>query len=169
MAVIRGAITAAGALKVARTFKAADPVDPSFKMEDWPFYWLVRVANRYSLELDTVLKRVGMDMPRWRVLIIVSELKSPSVSLIAEHAVIKLSTMTKIVQRLEIDGLVEKRVNAADARVTEVRLTPAGVDAVSRVRVLASRVFHRGFEGFGRGEIQALNQQLRRIFSNFDS
>jgi MarR family transcriptional regulator, organic hydroperoxide resistance regulator len=150
------------------TMRAADPADSSFSMLESPFYWLVRVTHLYSHNMDAILKRISMDVPRWRVLMILTELEPASVSVLAEHGVIKLFTMTKTVQRLEAEGLVKTRQKATDARVTEVVLTEKGRDAVTRVRAQASRIFRQAFENVDEADLKNLKQILRKISHNLD-
>lgn len=145
----------------------ADPAGPNFKLADSPLYWLARVAGRYRLDMDLVLKPIGMDVPRWRVLAILTEHEPASVSELCEHAVIRLSTMTRIVQRLADSGLVSTRPRDSDGRVTEVRLTDAGHEAAVSVHAQASRIFFHGFDGFTAAEVAALNGMLQRLFRNF--
>jgi MarR family transcriptional regulator, organic hydroperoxide resistance regulator len=151
------------------SLELADPESKAFRMEAWPFYWLARVSRGYAFDMDVVLKRVGMDVARWRVLMILAEKHPASVSELAYHAVLKLSTMTKTVQRLEGDGLVVTASKATDARVTEVSLTRTGEEAVARVRNQAGRVFRQAFDGFDAKEIADLNSVLRRILDNLET
>ena len=145
----------------------ADPAGPNFKLADSPLYWLARVAGRYRLDMDMVLKPIGMDVPRWRVLAILTEHEPSSVTELCDHAVIRLSTMTRIVQRLADSGLVITRPRESDGRVTEVRLTDAGRDAAVSVHAQASRIFYHGFDGFSAAEAATLNGMLQRLFKNF--
>ena len=86
-------------------FGSIDPLDGDFEMANWPFYWITRVSRRYTHDMEDVLKKIGMDVARWRVLMILNEINPASVSELADHAVIKLSTMTKTVIRMQADGL----------------------------------------------------------------
>lgn len=145
----------------------ADPATSDFKLADSPLYWLARVAGRYRLDMEMVLKPIGMDVPRWRVLAILTEHEPASVTELCDHAVIRLSTMTRIVKRLADGGLVTTRPRESDARVTEVRLTDAGREAAVSVHSQASRIFHHGFEGFSAAQVATLNDMLQRLFRNF--
>ena len=145
----------------------ADPAHPDFLLAGSPLYWLARVAGRYRLDMELVLKPIGMDVPRWRVLAILSEHEPASVSELCDHAVIRLSTMTRIVQRLAEAGLVETRQREADGRVTEVTMTDAGREAAVSVHARASRIFRHGFDGFDAKEVAALSDMLQRLFVNF--
>jgi DNA-binding MarR family transcriptional regulator len=149
-------------------FGSIDPINGSFEMANWPFYWITRVARRYTHDMEDVLKKVGMDVARWRVLMILNEINPASVSELADHAVIKLSTMTKTVIRMQADGLVVTSPRKSDARVTEVSLTDAGRSAISGVRRQASKVFRQAFKSFDAGEIEELNAILKKVFSNLE-
>jgi len=81
------------------------------------------------MAMEKLLKRIDLDIPRWRVLNILFENDDSSISEISEHAVAKLSTITKIVYRMKDDGLVETSQSTQDGRVTQVSLTAAGRQA----------------------------------------
>jgi MarR family transcriptional regulator, organic hydroperoxide resistance regulator len=157
-----------GKFLMADEFGSLDPLNTEFKMASWPFYWITRVARRYSHDLEDTLKKIGMDVARWRVLMILNEINPASVSELADHAVIKLSTMTKTVIRMQVDGLVTTSSRKSDARVTEVSLTDAGRTAISSVRRQASRVFLKAFQDFDSKEIEQLNETLKRVFANLE-
>ena len=144
----------------------ADPGHPAFRIADSPFYLIARTAGRYALEMETALRRIGMDLLSWRALMIVHERNPSSVSEIAERAVVRLSTMTRVVQRLQRRGLARVAPRPGDARVTEVHLTAAGGLAVERVRAIASRIYRLAFQDFSEAELAALNALLRRVFAN---
>jgi MarR family transcriptional regulator, organic hydroperoxide resistance regulator len=153
---------------MADDFGSIDPLDSNFEMASWPFYWITRVSRRYTHDMEDVLKKVGMDVARWRVLMILNEINPASVSELADHAVIKLSTMTKTVIRMQTDGLVITAPRKADARVTEVSLTDTGQSAILIVRRQASRIFRQAFQNFNANEIKELNITLKKIFSNLE-
>lgn len=147
-------------------WRRADPSEADFQLADSPFYWLARVAGRYQLEMEDVLKAVGMDVPRWRVLVILQESQPASISQICERAVVKMSTMTRIVQRLAAAGLVVARPYHADARVTEVLLTEAGNSAAQLVRTQAGHIYRKAFAEMSGRECEQLTAILRQLFVN---
>jgi DNA-binding MarR family transcriptional regulator len=144
----------------------ADPINPDFALEDYPFYHMARVNDSYALDMETMLKTVGMDLPRWRVLMLVHEKTPSGVSEIAERAVIKLSTMTRVIQRMEKEGLVTVSTRPTDSRITDVSITDAGREAVVKIRKVASRIYNIAFEDFSPAEIDALLGMLGRLFAN---
>jgi DNA-binding MarR family transcriptional regulator len=143
-----------------------DPAHPQFRIADWPFYLIARTAGRYEMDMEHALRRVGMDVPSWRALMLLHECSPSGVSEIAERAVMRLSTMTRVVQRLQKRELVELAARAADARVTEVHITRKGEQVVEQVRAVASRIYQSAFNDLDAKEVQTLNDLLRRVFSN---
>lgn len=144
----------------------ADPGSPRFLIEHSPFFLMNRTVSTYALRMEQALQMVGADIPRWRVLVLASERGPISVSAIADLAVIRLSTATKVIQRLERDGLVSLRCSPRDARVTEVRITKQGRAVTRLVRGAASTIYKEAFAGISAAEIRQLNSLLRRIFAN---
>lgn len=142
----------------------ADPAFERFELADSPFYLMVRTAGLYDLRMAEALKAVGMDLPSWRALVIVHEQSPSSVSEIAERSVTPLSTMTRVVQRLERKGLVRLARRESDSRVTEVFTTAAGERAAMKVRHAASRVYQAVFGQASSAQITALNRTLRDLY-----
>jgi DNA-binding MarR family transcriptional regulator len=154
----------AGAVK-----RRGDPASDGFQLRNSPFFLLSRMSNRYVLDMEAVLKTIEMDIPRWRTLMIVREREPSSVSEIADLACIRLTTMTRVVQRLVRQGLarVEQRVD--DGRKTDVYLTAAGRRACADVRRIASRVYARAFVDFSDEDVGQLCELLRRAHANLSA
>ncbi len=146
--------------------RRADPASPGFALEHSPFFLMNRAAGTYQLAMEQALRSVGADVPRWRVLMLALERGPISVSALADLGVIRLSTTTKVVQRLERDGLLKLGRSRADARVTEVTITPEGRRVAALVRAKASEIFQRAFDGVSAADIQRLNDLLGRVHTN---
>ena len=153
-------------LRQAEARLRSDPASPGFRIADYPFYLVNRAAARYAIDMGKALKGIGMDLPTWRALMILHERSPRSVTEIADQAVIRLSTMTRVVQRLERSGLVRLASRPSDARVTDVAITSAGIDSVGRVREVAARMYQRAFGDFSARDLETLNQLLGRILHN---
>lgn len=140
------------------------PAEPPFHRAEWPFYWIARVTGRYFQRMETALEAIGIDVPSYRVLMTLYEDHHVSVSAIAEACVIKLSTATRIVQRMTADGLVTTRPRTGDRRVTEVSLTPQGEALRHEARAIADAMLAKGFDGVSEAERQQLNRVLTGVF-----
>jgi DNA-binding MarR family transcriptional regulator len=146
-----------------------DPASDEFRKEDFPFYWLARVHGRYSQNMERLLKKVDLDVPRWRVLWILNENGQSSISEISTHAIAKLSTTTKIVYRMKDDGLVQTAQSAEDGRVTQVQITEQGVLMIERMQDVTRELFQRSFKGLTDAQVQRLNRMLEVVFHNLET
>jgi len=146
-----------------------DPAAPGFRIEDSPFFQMNRTAGAYAIAMEQALRAVDTDIPRWRVLMLAHERGPISVGQIAENAVLKLSTATKVVQRLRDEGLVILSRGRDDGRVTNVKTTAAGDAAVAIIRQVASSLYRRAFRDIDSNDIQQLIRILARVERNLRS
>jgi DNA-binding MarR family transcriptional regulator len=143
-----------------------NPASEDFHKEEFPFYWLARVHGRYSMSMEKLLKKIDLDIPRWRVLNILYENNEASISEISEHAIAKLSTITKIVYRMKDDDLVDTRPSELDGRVTQVSITEKGRQAFMTMHEVTDDLFHKSFQGLTEAQVRKLNQVLAKVFDN---
>lgn len=85
---------------------------------------------------------------------------------LADAAVIPLSTMTRIVQRMATAGLVEAGPSAEDARVTMVKLTATGEEKLAEARSATSPVYARTIDGLSARDFDRLVDLLERLHAN---
>lgn len=145
-----------------------DPGTPAFQVEKYPFFLLNRLVSRYNGVIDGRLRGIGLDIPYWRVLMILGEQSPRGVRDIAQAAVIPLSTMTRIIQRMVSSGLVAAGPSAEDARVTEVSLTPLGQEKLVEAREITAPVYARIIRGFSLRDYNMLLTLLDRLHGNLD-
>lgn len=145
---------------------AYSPASQDFRKEAFPIYWVARLHGVYLQHLEFALRQVGLDVPTWRVLFILRENGTSSLSDVAEQAIAKLSTIAKTVRRMKAEGLVDTATARHDGRVTEVSLTAAGRDAIAASLGVTRPLFERSFQGMTPEQIQMLNQLLEGVFHN---
>ncbi|MGE4481925.1 MarR family winged helix-turn-helix transcriptional regulator [Acidocella sp.] len=146
--------------------RPSQPTDPDFDPSNWPFYQASRLVGLYNLRLDSVLKPIGMDVPRWRVLMVLSRVESATVTKLADEAVSRVPTMTKIIQRMAAQELVVTRPSTEDARVTEVLITSSGRDVLERVRLKVGFISDQAFYGLSSKELDSFTRLAAKIYHN---
>lgn len=142
------------------------PADVLFDVQSFPLYWVARLNAKYSLAMEKQLKRVGMDVPRWRVGMMVRIHGELSISQIAEHAIGKLPTITKIVYRMQDEGLVVVKTSDQDGRVSLVSLTEKGHEAINGVTQATTGLFDGIYDGLSKEDLEQLMKTLRHMFQN---
>ncbi len=146
------------------------PSSQFFDINEFPFYWVARVNAIYAKEMEKTLKPLGMDISRWRVAMMLRVYGPLSISDIAEHAIGKLPTITKIVYRMRDAGLVEVNASETDGRVAVVSLSEKGYEQVKTVlKTTEKKVFAKAFQGFTEPQIKKSTELLKRYFLNLSA
>lgn len=145
-----------------------DPGSESFHVERYPFYQLNRVASRYNVVIEAELRRIQIDIPTWRVLMILGEKCPQPIAQIAKLAVINISTMMRIVERMEKAGLIKPSASVSDGRITELNLTASGRAKLAAARKVTAPVYQRLIRGFSANDFSQLLDLLNRLYANLD-
>lgn len=73
------------------------------------------------------------------------------------------SHVSKIVRRLELDGLVERTTDPSDGRATLVTLTASGEDAARSVYALGDRMISEVLEGWSAADVRRYTALTERF------
>lgn len=145
-----------------------DPGSDQFRVDAYPFYLLNRAASRYNVVIESVLRPLEIDIPTWRVLMILGEQEPLPIGQLAKSAVINISTMMRIVERMIRSNLITSQPSTSDGRVTEISLTPHGRDKLKAVREATSPVYQRVIRDFSSGDFARLLSLLARLHENLE-
>ena len=89
-------------------------------------------AHEWRLALDRRLRPLGLSRATWMVLAYVRKLDGPSQTRLAEAMGLEGPSVVRLIDRLEREALVERRV-AQDRRIKTVHLTPRGEEVSSEI------------------------------------
>ena len=84
----------------------------------------------------------------------------------ADRALIKRSTVSRIVDRMAEQGLIATQPGGEDNRVTEVMLADAGTQLLGRLTPIVNRQVLRAIEGVPPGDVDILVRTLQRMVAN---
>jgi DNA-binding MarR family transcriptional regulator len=102
----------------------------------------------------------------WTVLIRLMARDGQSQSELAAATYRDRPNMTRILAGLESRGLVTRRPDAEDRRLTHVYLTPEARGLIAATTPVATRARDRMYAGLSRKQLADLRAALRRIESN---
>ncbi|MBW6398136.1 MarR family transcriptional regulator [Roseomonas sp. HJA6] len=94
-------------------------------VDDYLLSLLARASHVISAEFHDRLRARGVSVPVWRVLATLSG-GPETVTMLAEACLLQQPTMTKVLDRMERDGLVTRQQDARDRRLVRVHLAPKG-------------------------------------------
>ncbi|MDB5438442.1 MAG: hypothetical protein JWM33_869 [Caulobacteraceae bacterium] len=96
------------------------------------FYLLYQAAHHRDQRLGQRLAGTGVTVPRWRALAIIRRLAECTMTELARLTATDRTTLTRSVDHLVADGLVERKVPPTDRRLVMLSLTPAGHETYAR-------------------------------------
>jgi len=94
-------------------------------VDDYLLSLLARASYVVSTEFHDRLRARGVTVPVWRVLATLSS-GPETVTALAEACLLQQPTMTKVLDRMERDGLVRRNQDGRDRRLVRVHLAPRG-------------------------------------------
>ena len=100
-------------------------------VDEYLAYLLAQASHRISADFHLQVKAAGLSVTEWRVLASLMGSPGETIGALARLAITKQPTLSKVVQRMEVDGWVERIGVRADRRQTQVRITAAGRRLVS--------------------------------------
>ncbi|HWU67343.1 MAG TPA: MarR family transcriptional regulator [Stenotrophobium sp.] len=124
---------------------------------------LAQASRLISGEFHLVVNANGFTVSEWRVLAALAGNEPMSIGRIAQITTIKQSTVSRLLDRMEAAGHVERLDKDGDRRITLVAITPAGSRTVSRLIPLAREHEQRVLEPFGLQRAEELKSTLRSI------
>jgi DNA-binding MarR family transcriptional regulator len=92
---------------------------------------LAQASQLISAEFHAVVEASGLSVSEWRVLSTLAGSKSMSIGRLAQVATTKQPTITRLLDRMEAQGYVERMSHDTDRRITMVRITSSGHKIVS--------------------------------------
>src|SRR4051812_37187826 len=132
-------------------------------IEEFVPYRLYRVTNRLNAKLLGKLKSLRINPSQWRVLSVLKAYGKLNIGAIVDLTLMEQPTVSRVVAQLEGKGRVSRRPSSDDARVTEVSLTPKGVEAFNQIVPTALRHQELAFQGFTAAETVSLVRLLAKI------
>jgi MarR family transcriptional regulator for hemolysin len=131
---------------------------------------LVIVARRWRSLLDERLRCIGQSAARMEALAAIINSPWPSAQVdIAKRLRIEGPTMTRMLDSLEADGLVERLPDPHDRRTKQLRLTPQGEAALEEIFVITDTLRERLLEGVPTEMMDELNGFLGMLTERLDA
>jgi DNA-binding MarR family transcriptional regulator len=108
------------------------------------FYLLFQLVRRRDAQFDAEIAPLGLTLAGWRTLAVVRRIAVCSMKDLSRYSTIDRTTLTRSVDQLVEDGLIERRVPASDRRLVVLSLTDAGeqlyAEAVGKLVALNRRL-----------------------------
>jgi DNA-binding MarR family transcriptional regulator len=129
-------------------------------------FLLKDLSRRYVLRFEQRAQGIALTLPQCKVLVRLEDNEGVSQARLSELADVEPMTMVRIVDRMEADGLLERRSDPDDRRARCLHLTPRGRSLLDEIWRLAELTRAEVFAGVGRQDRDVFMGVLERIHRN---
>ncbi len=124
-------------------------------------YQMKRAQHALRLEMDGVLRGVGLTTPQYAALSVLEDEAGLSGAALARRCFVTPQTMNQILVNLQGLGTVERRPHPEHGRVLSAYLTPKGEELVALAHGKVGAIEERMLAGLNREERSQLLETLR--------
>jgi DNA-binding MarR family transcriptional regulator len=129
-------------------------------------FLLAQVCHHHHFRANTLLEALGLYRGQPPILFALWDQEGLTHTDLAERLQNTPATITKMLQRMEKAGFVQRRPDASDQRVSRVYLTDTGRAIQSQVQAVRDTMEAETFAGFSAEESLLLRTFLQRIRQN---
>ncbi|WP_022980698.1 MarR family winged helix-turn-helix transcriptional regulator [Ideonella sp. B508-1] len=128
---------------------------------------LTQAAAHLVGDFAEQVRDAGLSVLEWRVLATLADGGGPlPLGLLARSAATKQPTLTRLIDRMVQQGLVQREPDPSDRRQTLLCITPRGQATVGRLITLAQAHQRAQREHFGEARWQALMRLVRALVAD---
>lgn len=128
-----------------------------FDLEGFLPYQLNRLVGLLNAGYQRQLHRRRMTLNHWRVLAALQAREPLMAGELARLAVVDQTTLSRLLVRMEENGLLRRTTRPDDARFLEVTLTERGREEFRQIRAIALREYERLFSGLPPEDVERLS------------
>lgn len=140
--------------------------DPYADLDQFLPYLLNRVMGRMNQLLAERLKRHGISFQEWRVLLVLANKGPRTIRTLSEDTIIPHSTLSRMLDRMQRDGLVVRAVSETDARTVTVAVTGAGAELFAAIRHHGLAVLGEATDGLSEEAVETMHCLVSRMARN---
>ena len=126
-------------------------------------YALAAAHRSVHQDLSRKLKEEGVQVEAWRLLEVIGSEEALTMGRLADLVLLAPPTLTKLVDRMVADGLVQRQISAEDQRQVHLVLSALGRQKRDRVRRFAQEQQARLVRRLGPAQARTLFQALNTL------
>ncbi len=135
-------------------------------LENFAPYLMNRIMGRYNGAVQREMAALGLTTAQMRSLAVLSAIDGILIRELAVYAVVQQSTLSRALDALARDGLIERVTDEVDSRATRVFLTEAGREAYERLWPHMSEANDAMFKGIDDDQKRAFVATLKTMLRN---
>jgi DNA-binding MarR family transcriptional regulator len=124
------------------------------------------LALDQALASDPEVSALEVTAPQYLIIATLAQREADSAAQLCKSFSYDAGAMTRMVDRLEAKGLVQRRRRSDDRRLINLELTEAGRGLFPKMKALSMAVQNRLLRGFSKAEVQQMEGYLARMLEN---
>ena len=134
--------------------------------EEWFFYLMFQTVRRRDHAFAGALEAMGLNLPKWRALSVISRLSGCTMNELAEFTTIDRTTLTRTADQLIDADLVARRGLPGDRRIVRLEMTEKGEGVFGKALVEMRQFNRKALEGVSAADQAQLRATLRAVLAN---
>ena len=125
---------------------------------------LYLLTNAWKAALDRRLKPLGLSRSKWMLMVaLYKDGEGASQRALAQRLGIEGPSLVRLLDRMEADGLVERRAVAKDRRVNAVHLSRKGQSQLAQIKAIAGELRQQLMAGLPAADVDTAMAVLAQI------
>jgi len=130
---------------------------------------LISVMRPHRYQIDSALNQIGLHVGQELVLFSLWREEGLSQSEIAKDLCVSAPTVTKMLTSMEAEGIIERRADEEDGRVSRIYLTERGRTLQTEVVAIWSAIEQEMMQGISEAEKLLLRRLLLQMRDNLSA
>lgn len=145
-------------------------VDDGLQLDNQLCFKLYAASRAVIRAYKPMLDQLGLTYPQYLAMLVLWEWQQqppalPTVKALGERLLLDSGTLTPLLKRLELQGLLQRKRSASDEREVHLALTPAGCALREQVLPLKSQLLCE--RGIDLDQVAALRSQVGVLLDQF--
>ncbi|WP_109479585.1 MarR family transcriptional regulator [Paraburkholderia sp. C35] len=129
-------------------------------------YQLVKARNLITTEMDAALKDLDISSQQMGIMLMLRQKLASTPFELSKMLSIDTGLMTRMLDKLEMKGLVVRSRDEQDRRVVNLALTRPGIAVADQIPEIAPDVLNARLKDFTKAELNELRRLLRKFVSD---
>ncbi|QDU96683.1 MarR family winged helix-turn-helix transcriptional regulator [Lignipirellula cremea] len=137
-----------------------------YDFQDSVGYWICESAHRMQLAMNVELAPQGITWRQAQLLASLAIEGPLSQTALSQRMQIEASSLVPVLDRMEREGLVERKTSTTDRRVRNVHVLPKAEKLWRKIVASANKVRARATRGLSREQVAQLRELLEAVRQN---
>lgn len=138
----------------------------NYRVEESVVFLMRQIVTVVAAITDQRMAEHGLTDAQWKPLLMIEQGQCSTAAELARLACVDTGAVTRMVDRLEAKGLLQRTRSREDRRIVKLELTEDGAQAMEVVPHVLADMLNAALAGFTKSEVVQFKDMLRRMLAN---